>query len=99
LTGARIEGDAQAILDLPFVHETGEGDICFWSIEPTGDQSADIDKGECFARLALAVSREFELPELIATVLRDMIISGNFTAVEAGFVATVASAARSGSMN
>ncbi len=89
----------EAILDLPFVQEVGGEDVCFWSVEPTGDQSADIDKGECFARLALAVSREFDLPQLIATVLRDMVVIGNFTAVEAGFVATVASAARSGSMN
>ena len=93
------EAGTDAVLQLPFVEEAHDGELRFWSIEPTGDQARDIELGEWFAQLALKVTREFDLPRLLATILRDMTLTGRFTAVEAGFVAAIASAARSGSMH
>jgi hypothetical protein len=98
LSDAEVIARTDAVHDLPFV-QSDSGEVCFWDIEATGDHSADIDKGEVFGRLALRVMREFDFPLLLVTVLRDMTLAGKFTGIEAGFLAVVASAARSGSMN
>lgn len=94
-----LEGRTEAVLDLPFVTESDEGELCFWNTEATGDRSADIARGEWFARLTLGISKEFDVPLLVATVLRDMIAGGRFTGVEAGYLAVVASTAQVGSLN
>lgn len=86
----------QAVSELPFVADiadTGRGSIDFWAgVEASGDPDADAALGEQCADMALYVARRFQMPLLIAMVLRDMILAGRFTAVEAGFVASVARA-------
>lgn len=90
--------DADAIRSLPFVDETHEG-VSFWNAEASGHQDADIDLGDRYGRLALEVAKRLDMPELVAMVLRDIILGGKFTAVEAGFLGVVAKVARVGSMN
>ena len=94
-----VEGRTDALLDLPFVIETDDGELCFWSTEASGNRSADIAKGEYMARLTLLVAKEFGVPLLVATVLRDMIAGGRFSGVEAGYLAVVASTAQVGALN
>jgi hypothetical protein len=98
-TIAPVDGRTEAVLDLPFVTETDDGELCFWSTEATGNRSEDIDKGEYFARLTLAVAKEFGVPLLVASILRDMIAAGRFSGVEAGYLAVVASTAQVGALN
>lgn len=93
-----IEG-TQEVLDLPFVHEADDGEIYLWRPAPTGNDQADIATGEYYARLTLFVSREFGVPLLLASVLRDMVAAGNFGGVEAGFISAITSAAQVGSLN
>ncbi|MDX3970086.1 MAG: hypothetical protein QHD01_26275 [Bradyrhizobium sp.] len=93
-----IEG-APEVLDLPFVHEADDGEIYLWRPQPTGDDHADMATGEYYARLTLYVSREFGVPLLLASVLRDMVAAGKFGGVEAGFIAAVTSVAQVGSLN
>jgi hypothetical protein len=84
----------QAVKELPFVTEVGRGSIDFWTgVEASGDADADVALGEQCADMALYLARKFQMPLLIAMCLRDMILAGRFTAVEAGFVASIASAA------
>jgi hypothetical protein len=90
---------SQEVLDLPFVRETSDGEIYLWHPKPTGDQQADIAIGEHYARLTLFVAREFGVPLLLASVLRDMTLAGKFTGIEAGFIAAVASTAQVGALN
>lgn len=90
---------APEVLDLPFVHHADDGEIYLWNPKPTGDQQADIATGEHYARLTMFVAREFGVPLLLASVLRDMTLAGRFGGVEAGFIAAVTSAAQVGSLN
>lgn len=96
--GIAIES-TQEVLDLPFVHEAESGEIYLWRPNPTGDQQADIALGEHYARLTMFVAREFGVPLLLASVLRDMTLAGKFGGVEAGFIAAVTSTAQVGSLN
>ncbi|MDF0495375.1 hypothetical protein [Bradyrhizobium yuanmingense] len=89
----------QEVLDLPFVREMDDGDVYLWHPKPTGDRAADIATGEYFARLTMLCAKEFDLPLLLASVLRDMTLAGKFTGVEAGFIAAVASTAQVGALN
>jgi hypothetical protein len=89
----------EAVRQLPFVAPLNDGDVAFWSTEGSGHVSTDLETGESFARLAIDVARSFDLPILIAFVLRDIAKAGRFTGLEAGFIAVIASAARAGSMN
>lgn len=85
-----------AIRELPFVRVDNAAPgrpLEFWKIEPTGDRYTDIEMGEHCAGMALDVAHQFEMPILIAMILRDIALGGRFTAVEAGFIAGVASAA------
>lgn len=89
----------QAVRALPFVQGDSVGELNFWSAKATGHQGTDVDSGEWFARLAINVARQFDMPELIAFILRDMTEAGSFGPLEAGFIAKVARAAKNGSMN
>ena len=99
LSDSEVCEQTEAVRELPFVDENLDGELLFWIAEPTGDQARDIQLGEWFADLALDVVRRYDLPLLLATILRDMTLAGGFTGVEAGFVNKIASAARSGSMH
>jgi hypothetical protein len=90
---------AEAVRALPFVAEVPNGPPLFWSVEDTGHQDTDVERGAFFAKLALDVARKFDVPELIGFVLRDMIAGGKCSPLEIGFISAVASAARAGSMN
>lgn len=89
----------RAVRELPFVTEKKHGTIDFWvGVEASGDVDADIALGEQCAGMCLALAHKFEMPVLIAMVLRDMVLAGKFTAVEVGFLAGIAvAAARVGS--
>src|SRR5262245_46826049 len=71
---------------LPFVREA-EGDTPrrFWVVEPTGDWVADSTLGECYGRLYLEHLGEIPLCYIMA----EMIKKGQFSGVEAGFLAVV----------
>jgi len=90
--------DADAVRALPFVSETADG-VSFWDIEGHGHDATDINVGEHFAKLAIEAAKSLDMPVLIAMVIRDMITAGRFTALEAGFLAGIASAAKVGSLN
>ena len=81
---------------LPFVSDE-EGELDLWVPSWDGGKDALIARGEEYAETALAVARQFQVPMLIGLIMRDMVLCGRFGAVEAGFVATIASAARVGS--
>ena len=83
---------------LPFVADH-EGELDLWAPDWDGTRDAQIAAGEQHAETALAVARRFQVPALVALILRDMITAGRFGPVEAGFVAAIASAARVGSYN
>jgi hypothetical protein len=94
-----LSPDLQNILKvLPFV-DIHEGELDLWVPDWDGSQDALIARGEQYAGTALAVARQFQVPALIALVMRDMVLCGRFGAVEAGFLAAIASAARVGSYN
>ncbi len=94
---AMTEVDAQRLAGLPFVQVTEDGPR-FWCVEPTGHDQTDFSIGETFGLLALAVAKEGASPISLALILADIVEGGKITGLEAGFLATVASAARSGSM-
>ena len=87
----------RAIRALEFVDEPTPGQLDFWAVASTGNTDADIALGEQHAELALIVARMFNMPAIIGLVMRDIALSGRFGALEAGFVATIASAAKVGS--
>jgi hypothetical protein len=89
----------QAVYEIPCVVEREPGQIDFWNVEATGHSDTDIALGEQCAGMCLALARKFQMPLLIAMCLRDMCLAGKFTGVEAGFCASIASAARVGSYN
>lgn len=92
---ATLEAE-RAVKELPFTTEA-RGTIDFWTgMEASGNTDADIALGEQCAGMCLALARRFDMPVLPAMVLRDMVLSGRFTAVEAGFIASIANAARGG---
>lgn len=94
-----LSPDLQNLLKvLPFA-DNHEGELDLWVPDWDGTQDALIARGEHYAQTALAAARQFHVPALIALVLRDMVLCGRFGAVEAGFVAAIASAARVGSYN
>lgn len=87
---------AKLLVVLPFV-DSCEGELDLWAPDWDGGRDALIVRGEQYAETALAVARQFQVPALIALIMRDMVIAGRFGPVEAGFVAAIASAARVGS--
>ena len=89
----------EAILELPFVNQSNDGCITFWNTEASGHQDTDVELGSFYAHLAIETSRHFQMPELIAMVMRDMTFGGRFGPLEAGFISVVASAARAGRMH
>jgi len=89
-------GVIAALSELPFVSQTGDS---FWLSEPTGHDATDIDLGERYALLAIEAARKCNSPVLLAFILRDMVKGGTFTALEAGFLSSVASAAKAGVLN
>lgn len=88
----------QVLRVLPFV-DNDNGSLDLWSVDSSGDRNADIALGEQYAETALHVARMFQMPAVIAMIMRDMVLSARFGGVEAGFVAAIASAARVGSYN
>lgn len=65
------------------LHKTAN---CYWSVEPTGQWVKDIKIGEEYARVYVhRVASKARAP-LAAWIIRDMIVAGNFSGVEAGFV-------------
>jgi hypothetical protein len=88
-----------ALRTLPFVSEAANGDVAFWDTESVDHDPTDISLGEMYGRLTLDIAKRFDMPVLLAVVMRDMLQCGRFTGVEAGFLATIACAAKAGSMH
>jgi hypothetical protein len=87
----------QAVCELPFVDSSTPDHIDFWQVESTGHSERDVELGQHCAGLALDLARRFNLPVLLAMILRDITLTGKFTGIEAGFIASIASVARVGS--
>jgi hypothetical protein len=79
---------------LPFV-----SDNSFWEVEPTGHAPTDFANGEAWGLIALELAKQTGSVMVLACTMRDMVIAGQFTALEAGFLARVACAAKAGSLN
>ena len=91
---------SEEVRSLPFVMvDEGAGELCFWDTAgiAEGCGPEDIALGEQFALAALEISRRLDMPRLIAAILGHITIAGKITGVEAGFLATIASAAHVGS--
>lgn len=85
--------------ELPFV-QADDGEVRWWGkARPSGDVEADRQMGDLFGEMAIRADKMGESGILVALVLRDMILGGEFTALEAGFVARVSGAARAGILN
>lgn len=80
---------------LPFVRSARANDDqkerCFWDVLPTGSWSFDTSVGEEYARIYLERCKTYGAPAL-GWVVRDMIRSGSYTGIEAGFVGGLAAA-------
>lgn len=72
---------------LPFVQLDAEGNVASnWKVAPSGDYPQDCKKGrDYFASVEEAATRN-QNPLLFSTVLKDMILAGNVTGVEIGFL-------------
>jgi hypothetical protein len=84
---------------LPFVRQEDNGDLVCWSAEASGHNQVDLDRGQEYARIAVDIAKIFDMPVLIAMILRDMTLAGRFSGLEAGFIAGVSCAAKAGRMN
>ncbi len=86
------------LLPLPFADDRPDG-VAWWLVEPSGHDPTDFEIGERYAAVALATAKQSQEPVLLAMVLRDMVRGGQFSGIEAGFIASIASAAKAGAMN
>lgn len=93
------EAARKAALGLPFVTTTDAGTINFWAVDEYGHTETDIAVGEYFANMALAIVQRLNCPDLVAVIMADMIRLGRLGGLEAGFLATVAGAAKCGRLN
>lgn len=89
----------EVVCALPFVRRADSGDLDCWHAETTGHDQADLDRGQEYARIAVDIAKIFNMPVLIAMILRDMTMAGRFSGLEAGFIAGVSCAAKAGRMN
>lgn len=89
----------KAALGLPFVTTTDAGTINFWAATEYGHDDTDMAVGEHYANMALAIVQRLNCPDLVAVIMADMIRLGRLGGLEAGFIATVASAAKCGRLN
>jgi hypothetical protein len=92
------EDDREALCGLPFVTD-GPAGLFFWEVVPTGIDELDFANGEAWGLMALELAKQTGSVMVLACAMRDMVIAGQFTATEAGFLARVACAAKAGSMN
>ena len=90
--------DAQIQAQLPFVQPMLEG-LSYWQPDPVGHNATDIETGTAYCVLAIRSARALKCPMLLALIMRDMISSGKFTGVEAGYIAVVGAAAMAGVLN
>jgi hypothetical protein len=86
--------EREALSGLPFVSEGS-----FWEVEPSGHAPTDFANGEAWGLLALELAKQTGSVMVLACAMRDMVLAGQFTALEAGFLARVACAAKAGSLN
>ena len=75
---------------LPFVHAVDDHIESLWSIEESGDWSADNRLGRAYADACLDYMRQSEFPGLLAHVLTAMIGSRRLGGVEIGFLHGIA---------
>lgn len=77
-------------IPLSFTKEFGDGQTNFWSPERTGDYMADCAVGRAAGLEIVERLRDGAAPNLLGSVIRDMIASDQFEGVEAGFCSTIA---------
>jgi hypothetical protein len=75
------------MVNLPFMGKKPNGRTLCWKVEPTGDWLADNEIGEQYARMLLKL-RTSRRP-LLCLIVRDMIATGRYTGIEAGFLGTL----------
>jgi len=84
----RVIGPTAA--SLPFVRAAGDHIESLWSIEESGDWSADNRLGRAYADACLDYMRQSEFPGFLAHVVRAMVEKKQFGGVEVGFLHFIA---------
>lgn len=78
---------------MPFmVKPTTDTATKWWSVEPTNDWNEDADVGAEYARIYLEAAKRSLIPPL-GWIVRDMIRTGRWSGIEAGFCNTVGASA------
>jgi hypothetical protein len=75
---------------LPFVRHVlpnrrDHGAFDFWHVEPTGDSTADFQRGAEYHRAAAATARRIGRPDLLACIVAPIVLKGRMGSIEAGF--------------
>ena len=90
---------ADDMLSLSFVTDKrpgSRGPRCFWNVEPTGDYTADCEKGHELALEAVACIRKERFDYLLNWIVEDMPRGEEMTGIEVGFLSSVAHIAAHG---
>jgi hypothetical protein len=85
---AAVKTPRAAIGWLPFIQDTSKGRT-FWSVQESGDYSADCAAGANLASELVADIRRQKRPELLGWAVADMVAKGKMTGVEVGFMAEI----------
>ena len=87
------------VLSLSFVTDERPGNRfprCFWNVEPTGDYTADCERGHELALEAVAFIRKERFDYLLNWIVEDMPRGEGMTGSEVGFLSGVAHMAARG---
>ena len=90
---SRVTNRPRKLTDLPFVRADGRGVLCYWSVTPTGNDSADLARSFEWGRQLVAFMDQIEdHPQILTCVIRDMVAAGRFGPLESGFIQAVGTA-------
>ena len=90
---SRVTNRPCELTDLPFVRADGRGVLCYWSVTPTGNDSADLARSFEWGRQLVAFMDQIEdHPQILTCVIRDMVAAGRFGPLESGFIQAVGTA-------
>ena len=77
--------------DLPFVQKLNgpERFKDLWSVEPTGDWTADNVTGHAYAEALFTYMADHDAPEVLGSIVGAMIEKGQRSGIEAGFLLAI----------
>lgn len=81
------------------ISDDGSTVLSFWSIEETGDNEIDKQRGINFGEMALKISRDPQMQVFVAMVLGEMVERGRMGPIEAGFIIKISRSALAGALN